>query len=182
MLKERLVKMLAEKSGYDVATPHSAIRLQRDIELATGERLSVNTIKRITGVLDYDGQLRESTMDIVAQYLDFRSAKELEANLANASSDFRLPFHGIDLTSLQTDTRVEIEWSPGRKIRLRHLSHGHYIVEDSFNSKIKNGDILTLRIAGEGLPLIASEVEREGESLGPYTAAPDMGVTVVKIL
>lgn len=177
-----LVKMLADKAGYDVTTPHGADRLQKDIELASGERLSVNTIKRLTGVIGYEGGLRESTLDIVALYLGYNSARELNIFLSGASSDFRLPSNCMDLASLPADTLMEIEWLPDRKIRLRHLSGGRYLVEESLNSKIKDGDFLSLRIAGEGLPLLASDVERDGKSLGPYTAAPESGVTTVKIL
>lgn len=180
--KNVLVGMLARKAGYDVTTPHGSDRLQRDIEIATGERLSVNTIKRISGVIGYEGGLRESTLDIVGLYLGFKSGRELKSCIERASSDFRLPPNGIDLATLPPDARIEIEWLPDRKVRLRHRSEGTYIVEEARNSKIKDGDLLSLRIAAEGMPLIAAEVVRDGKSLGPYTAAPESGVSAVKIL
>ncbi|MCH5214139.1 MAG: hypothetical protein J1E97_03025 [Muribaculaceae bacterium] len=180
--KLKLTALLTEKSGYEVNHPHAAKRLQSDIESATGERLSVNTIKRITGVLDYDGQLRGSTLEIVARYLGYQSFRELEAYLDGASSDFLLPPNGIDLAALQSGTRIEISWAPDREIRLRHLSQGRYAVEEAVNSKIKRGDIMTLGVAGVGLPLIATDIERAGSSLGPFTAAQESGVTAVRIL
>lgn len=182
MDRVRLIKMLTEKSGYDVTTPHSAALLQRDMEIATGERLSVNTIKRLAGVIEYSGGIRESTLEIVALYLGFKSVKELKNSLAETTSDFNLPSNGVNLAALPSDTLVEIEWLPDRKVRLRHLSMGRYLVEESLNSKLKSGDILTLGIAGEGMPFMAAGVERDGESLGPYTAAPESGVTAVSIL
>lgn len=182
MGKSRLVEMLTEKCGYDVATPYSALRLQSDIESATGERLSVNTLKRLTGVLEYQGQLRESTLDIVARFLGYRSFGELKTYMESATSDFRLPSKGIDTVGLPIGTRMEIRWSPDREIRIRHLSEGRYAVEEALNSKIKSGDIMTLGVVGEGMPLIATDIEREGMNLGSFTAAPESGVTVVKIL
>ena len=173
--------MLAERAGYDVATPHGAERLQKEIEGLTGERLSVNTVKRIVGILPYAGMPRASTLDIVASYLGFKDAKTLEAFIARGVSDFALPPRYIDLTALQPDATVGVEWSPGRRITLRHLSDGRYILSESVNSKLREGDIINVGIVAEGLPLMVREVIREGVSLGPYTAALEGGLTKVEI-
>ena len=181
MDKNILVKMLSRRAGYDVATPHGADRLQKEIEAFTGDRLSVNTLKRLVGIMPYEGEQRPSTLDIVARYLGFRDAKELQAFADGKVSDFALPSDYIDLPTLEGDVTVVLEWSPGRRISMRRLPDGRYILTEAFNSKLRAGDILDIGVVAEGLPLLAREVIREGVSLGPYSAATEGGLTKVEI-
>lgn len=182
MDKGMIVKMLAKKAGYDVATPHGSERVQKDIELQTGERLSVNTVKRLTGVLPYDGLLRTSTLDIIARYLGYRGTGELLADLEGKASDFSLPEHFVDLSELQPETRVVLEWSPNRRIVMRHIEGGRYLLEQSCNSKLQAGDIIAAGMVAEGMPFIVRDVMRGDASMGPYTAAPENGLTKVDIV
>lgn len=181
MDKNILVKMLCRRAGYDVATPHGAERLQSEIEQLTGDRLSVNTLKRLVGIIPYEGQQRPSTIEIVAKYLGFRNGKELQAFAEGKASDFSLPHNYIDLPALTSDVTVILEWSPGRRISMRRLPDGRYILTEAFNSKLRAGDILDIGVVAEGLPLLAREVIREGVSLGPYNAATEGGLTKVEI-
>lgn len=174
--REILTRLLAEKAGYDITTTHGAANLQKDLEIATGEKLSVNTLKRIVGILPYDGELRESTVDILADYLGYKSAKELNAIIEKGSSDFSLPDNYIDATKQREGMVFRIEWAPDRKINIRHKGEGEYTVMESVNSKLRAGDLLKLEYISEGLPFIVKEVIRDGVSLGPYTAASETGV------
>ena len=173
--------MLSRRAGYDVATPHGAEQLQKEMEALTGDRLSVNTLKRLVGILPYEGDQRASTLDIVAKYLGFRDAKELQAFVDGKVSDFTMPPNYIDLPALNPDVTVVMEWAPGRRITMRRLSDGRYILTEAINSKLREGDILDIGVAAEGLPLMAREVMRNGVSLGPYIAAREGGVTKVEI-
>lgn len=68
-LSREAIKLLSEKSGRDVTTPVGADYLRNDIEATTGEPLSLNTVKRLTGLLPYDSEPRQSTLDILAGYI-----------------------------------------------------------------------------------------------------------------
>lgn len=46
--------LLSRKAGVDVATPAGSDVLRHDIESATGQLLSLNTVKRLTGVIPYN--------------------------------------------------------------------------------------------------------------------------------
>lgn len=173
--------MLSRRAGYDVATPHGAEQLQKEIEAITGDRLSVNTLKRLFGILPYEGEQRASTVDIVAKYLGFRDAKELQSFVEGKVSDFTLPPNYFDLPALKSEVTVIMEWSPGRRITMRRLPDGRYTLTKAVNSKLREGDILDIGVVAEGLPLVAKEVIRKGERLGPYIAAREGGVTKVEI-
>lgn len=176
-----LIRWLSAKAGYDVTTPHGAERLQKDIQKLTGELLSVNTIKRLTGVIAYDSTPRLSTLEILARYLGFPTLEALRSASGGKISGFNLPENFTDVSALAPGTVIKMEWAPDRRIVTRHLAGDYYQVEESVNSKLHKGDILCLRYVAEGYPLIVREVRRGGKSIGAYTAASDGGLTKVEI-
>lgn len=180
MIKD-IVKMLARRAGFDVSTPHGADRLQKEIEKQTGERLSINTVKRLTGVLRYEGSVRASTLEIIALYLGYPGVKELMGAIEGSVSGFHLPPIYTDLSKLAPGTEVEMEWPPDRLVALKHIAEGKYRVMKSLNSKLREEDILTVGLAAEGIPLLVKEVTRGSSCLGPYTAASDSGLTKLRI-
>ena len=174
--------MLAQKAGYDVSTPHGAERLQKDIETATGERLSVNTVKRLAGVIPYAHEPRLSTLEIIVRYLGYPSLRALKEAAEGNTSGFSLPGNFIDAAALPLHARLKLAWAPGRQLTLRHCGEGQYEVEEARKSKIQTSDHLRLGYIAEGYPLIVKAVERGGENLGEYTAAPEGGLSKVEII
>lgn len=177
-----LKELLAERAGFDVSTPHGAEKLQKDILADTGEQLSVNTVKRLVGVISYEGLPRLSTLEIISRYLRMPDLKTLLAVLHGHSSDFNIPDNFIAAFDLPEGQRILLEWVPERKVILRHTAGGEFIVEESVNSKLKNGDTVTLGYVAQGSPLLIRNVVRGGESLGEYSAATETGLTKAALL
>lgn len=176
-----LTLMLETKAGYDVRTPAGAERLCNDILAATGQRLGVNTVKRIVGILEYEGTHRPEILDIIALYLDYPSWRLLEADLGDRISEFSGD-GVIDAETLPPSAKMEIGWDPGRRIIIRHVEGRLFKVEESVNSKLQTGDSLLLSQIATGFPLYVSDVVREGKSLGNYTAATINGIKSIDIL
>ncbi len=174
--------MLNEKAGCDVTTPAGASRLNLDIQSVTGEKLALNTIKRLTGVIPNDFSAREATLDIFARYLGFSSWERLLWTVNNKTSDFDRESPLIDATDLPKDVEIELCWEPNREIIIRHLGEGRFQITKAKNSKLIAGDILILSQFAEGFPFFVREVIRDGENLGCYTAAPTMGLSKLTIL
>ncbi|MDE5807494.1 MAG: hypothetical protein K2H76_05205, partial [Muribaculaceae bacterium] len=78
--------LLSKQANCDVTTPHGANILRNDIEARTGENLSINTIKRIVGVIKSDSSPRLSTRDILARYLGFENWKHLQSKVQRPPS------------------------------------------------------------------------------------------------
>ena len=70
LTRECIIK-LSDKVREDVSTPAGATMLQLDIESTTGERLGLNTVKRLVGVLSSDTKPRISTIKIISDYLGY---------------------------------------------------------------------------------------------------------------
>ncbi len=176
-LSPSVINQLSKRAGCDVTSTAGAAALRHDIESVTGERLSVNTIKRLTGVLPYDNTPRVSTLDIVARYLGYESWRSLKAGQIAVDSDFSNKKLFTDMASLPEGQQVKITWEPGRVLALTHRGAGLYTVARSVNGKLRAGDLVQLSMLRVGFPFIAADVERGGLSLGEYTAAPDTGIT-----
>lgn len=179
-IKAIIIELLAGKAGRDVRTASGSEWLCHDIVSVTGQNLSANTVKRFTGVIG-GGELSPSvpTKDIIAQYLGFEDYRALERHILSGTSQFGEAEGLVDVGSLSAGTRLVVRWSPDREIRLRRLESGDCLVEAAANSKLRAGDRLTIAQVMTGYPLIVKEVVRNGESLGPYSASPEYGVTYV---
>lgn len=184
-MKKVINEMLSKRAGVDVSTPAGSEWLRNDIESATDERLSVNTVKRITGVLGdgnyIDEHARRSTLDVLARYLGFTDWPDLKSGLCERSSFFQRPPGTVEMATLPVDAIVTLRWDPDRCVRLRHFGEELYVVESSENSKLMKDDILIISDVRKGHYLIVRDVIRGGESLGCYTAAMVRGLTSIEI-
>lgn len=177
-----LIAMLRNKTGCNLSSPSEAEFLRNDIEAVTGERLGINTVKRIVGILDYEGQHRDYVLDIIARYLNYSSWSLLERDLNNKISEFGTSSSILDLNLLPQNQKIEIKWDPDRKIILEKSNSSHFTVIESNNSKLIEGDILKVTQIAAGFPFYVSDVLRKGESIGKYTAALEDGLKSIKLL
>ena len=185
-MKEAIIDLLTKKAGRDVTTASGSAWLLQDIIVVTGEYLSLNTVKRLTGVLSTGPDssqlhLRDTTLNIIARYLGFKDYNDLQCYLADGTSQFRKADGLIYVEELPVGATIVVSWSPDRELVLRRLDSGEMLVETASNSKLEVNDRLQIAQIMSGHPLIVREVIRNGQSLGPYTAAPDYGVTFVGI-
>lgn len=176
-----MLELLSAKADCDVTNPRGAQKLRDEIECRTGERLSLNTVKRITGVIDYAFTPREATLNILADYLGFASWKSLSEYCSEGLSGFTLKSDFINLTTLTPGAKVAFGWEPDRKIILRIKEKGQVEVEKSINGKLREGDILDVSTICPGFPFTVRAVYRDGANLGSYVAAKETGIENVKI-
>lgn len=181
-LHPAIIKMLVQKTGCDVSTLQGANFLMYDIAAKTGENISINTIKRLVGLIDYNKSHREYILHIIASYLGFSSYEMLLQTVEDKISNFNIPENFIDLTILPPGAKLELRWSPDRIINIRHLANGIYEVDRSVNSKLKEKDQLQMTYIANSFPLYIKNVVRDGESLGNYSAAMEKGLTEIKTI
>jgi hypothetical protein len=72
--------------------------------------------------------------------------------------------------------RLVITYAPNRILTIEHLDGNHFQVIASENSKLREGDLLTLSHIVRYYPLLVSEVIRDGKSLGAFTAGKAQGI------
>ncbi|MDE7441796.1 MAG: hypothetical protein K2M69_06505 [Muribaculaceae bacterium] len=179
-LHHLILYLLSKKANCDISTPHGANILRNDIEARTGEKLSINTIKRLVGVIRSDASPRMSTLDIIAKYLDYIDGKHLVyVHSRRITSRFLKEKPYIDLRDEPVGMEIDLRWSINHRMRIKHLGEGKYVVRASHNTKLQAGDILSMTLLARHYPLAISEVIRGEENLGNYIAGMDDGIEMI---
>ena len=182
-LNKHLLEELSAKIGQDVTTPTGASVLQLDIESVTGETLSLNTVRRLVGVIPSEKLTpRRTTLNIIANYIGYPDWEMLEEDTNVNGSGFSENKPFIEMSDLEEDTVVEICWKPNRRLVIRHDGNGQYEVEKSENCKLIPGDLLSLSQLAIGFPFVADKVFRDERPLGCYQAAHGAGIIRFNIL
>lgn len=168
---------LSEKVGKELRTPADAHFLTLDIEARTGQHIGVNTMKRLLGMLTDGRNPRTSTLDILAQYLDFPNWEVMSKLLKDDNSNFDEKFtNPIVVEDLVEGTLVELSYAPDRYVLMRFLHDEWFEVVESRNSKLQRGDIIAVTQIFEGFPLMASKVMRDGKLMGSFMAGKLGGI------
>lgn len=180
-MDDYVINLLTAKIGTDVKTPRGASMLRNAIETEVGEHLALNTVKRLLGILPYDYSPRTDTLAIIAKYLGFGSWQLLQDYVNDKISQFGDTDPFLELGKLPADALIEVTWEPDRIILLRHIQNDKFLVEKAENSKLQQGDILSLSSLSIGFPFMAKSVVRNRENLGSYTAAKELGVKELRL-
>lgn len=150
--------------------------------------LSETTMKRMLGLVGIESKERHrtphpSTMELLAKWLGYSSYQALLKDIGEEkiSSEFAT-MDCIDVTLLEEGRRIRLSYNPSREIIMTYLGNYEFKVEDSKNSKLKEGDRLMVTHLIKGQELIALEVIRADEKLGPFRGGKDGGLTSLKIL
>ena len=168
--------LLKQKSGRDFRLSGDCEYLALDIESVTGEHIGVNTLKRLLGFIDDEREPRPSTLDIIARYLDFENWEVLSIYDDRSNSSFESSNEEIRVTDLSVGQDILISYLPDRQVEIQYLGLNRFRVLNSINSKLRAGDEITLTHIVQGYPLLVSEVIRDGESLGSFTAGKAQGI------
>lgn len=175
-LSPYIKQLLKEKSGHEIRLSRDCELLALDIESVTSEHIGVNTIKRLLGFIADERTTRTSTLDVIAHYLGFANWEDLrlaDENYSNSAFDDRDEFLA---GSLEIGQKVIISYPPNRTIIIENLGDNHFRVIESENSKLLKGDLLTLTHIIRHYPLLVSEVIRDDQNLGPFTAGKTQGI------
>lgn len=183
MLNEKLREMIETRHGRKLNYSQECEALSESIFQATGERLSMATLKRLFGFVGLQVTPRRSTMDIIAQYVGYPNYQILAKEIGDDTdiSDFT-PVDEVVSAETDEGTQVQISYEPGRVLVLTYIGNGYYIVNESQKSKLLKGDkikVSHLRLGGE---LVVQEVIRDGKNLGSYTGAKQGGLTSIEII
>ncbi len=176
-LSPKIKDLLSEQCGSGLAAPNDCTVLALDIESKTGEHIGVNTIKRLLGFIDDEREPRVSTLNIIARYLGHDNWETLKLiDNAAGNSDFNESQDELNAARLEPGSMIEISYQPDRRLVIKSLGSNEFTVVESLNSKLLVGDLLRLEHIVKGYPLLVSEVIRDGDSLGTFTAGKLQGI------
>lgn len=174
-----IIGLLKEKFGNDIRVSRDCELLTLDIESVTGEHLGVNTMKRLLGFIDDERNTRQSTLDVISRYLgypDWDTLRLKDESSSNSVFDDRDEYLACNFEKGQG---LVVTYPPNREITMEYVGENHFSVIESKNSKLLKGDLLTLTHIVRGYPLLVSEVIRDGENMGSYTAGKAQGINFI---
>lgn len=182
--ENEILKRLREKSGIDMTKSVDFDVLAQAIKDKTKESLGVNTLKRLFGYKTDKVVPRLSTLDIIAQYLDYSDYESLIKELGeDADISLFTPIDCIEVADLVKGSQVRIAYAPNRIFFLTYLGDLKFIINEVEGSKnLMKGDVLTVSQLAVGHRLVVANVNRDGQDLGSYEAAKYQGIKSVEVL
>lgn len=152
----------------------------------SGPIVSTSTIKRLLGFAGTPETAptpRANTLDIIAKWLEYDSYKTLLASIgvSNESSEFT-SMQSIEVSSLDEGCQIQVRYEPARVIVMTYLGDSQFVINESKNSKLMQGDRLRITHIVLGQEMLVRDVVRDGCSLGGYRAGKDGGLTSIEVI
>lgn len=134
-------QLLQDELGRELRHPSDAEHLVLDIESKTKAHIGVNTIKRLLGFINDQRTPRASTLDIIARYLH----KERWSDLEPVGSDVACTEEiSPKERTMTVGTRLDVTIGNNHLLILRYVGNCQFVVEQSNNSSILAGTIITV--------------------------------------
>lgn len=178
-----LCERVAERFGYSPVTTEDFADLSDSIMQVTKERLSVSTLKRVFGRVNFSQAHRRTTLTIMCRYIGFSGWTELSdvlRNSMNCESDFK-PINAISLDNIEPGSELKIKWLPDRHIIVRNLGDKQFEVLEACNTKLNTGDIIEIALLAPNEPMFISKIIRNDKYFTGYLAGQLHGVTVESV-
>ena len=135
ILEQYIQKLVREKSGLSLTIAYQFDLLSTNIFEATGEMLSVNTLKRLFGFLP-EVNASKTTLNILAQYLGYKDWEQMIAVTSGENSELNDNGRTFFLKDLPEGTILEVSYEPQRKLKLQILSDTRCLVLESAGGKL----------------------------------------------
>ncbi|MDL2213105.1 hypothetical protein LJC21_02790 [Bacteroides sp. OttesenSCG-928-E20] len=182
MLSPVIKKLLEEKLGKEIRYSSDIEHLSFDIEKYTSQRISVNTLKRLFGLVQGVKEPRLFTLDVIARYLNFKNWDDITDSLSNHGNSSFSSIEEIIIEDLQRGDKIVFGYTPDRLVTLEFVEDKTFTVVESFNSKLLLNDTLIINHFVLNYPLLVNRVIRDGVNLGKFTAGKVSGITSLKII
>ena len=159
---EALKQAIEDRFGQSVCSPTDFSRLSDALLAALGESLSVSTLKRVWGYVAGYASVRTSTLNTLSRYVGCRDWQEFCDTLTEHDSSSFPDGDMVAMSTLAVGDRVEVAWSPGRRIVARYMGQGRMCVVENLRSKLVVGTTFSCAGMVNGERLMLTQVELPG--------------------
>ena len=177
-LKKRIEQQLKRK----VKTPNDFIFLSGAIWERTRQTMSPTTLKRLWGYIEGADETRNSTLEILSQFLGFSNWDEFLAEIHKDKGSDPVTSPHIKSETLQVGDRVFVSWKPDRRCTFRYLGNMKFIVEKAENSKLKKGNTFFASLFILGEPLYLSDLVQGNDAPVAFVVGNKDGLCELKVL
>ncbi len=179
---QHLKQIVSQQIGRTLESPADFEYLSEQIQKKTGEYLSPTTLKRVFGHIPYDGQLRPTTLSILARYVGYNGWQDY-LDKQHVESGF-VATKRISSRELLKGQKISLAWNPDRECLIEYLGEDRFVVLHAKNCKLQVGDQFTTTQFILAQPLTATNVVSVREPLqqDTYIAGAKTGLTKIELL
>jgi hypothetical protein len=179
---QQLKNIVIRQLGRTLESPADFEYLSEQIQKKTGEYLSPTTLKRVFGHIPYDGQLRPTTLSILARYVGYNGWQDY-LDKRHVESGF-VATKRLSSRELLKGQKISLAWNPDRECLIEYLGEERFVVLHGKNCKLQIGDQFTTTQFILAQPLTATNVVSVREQLqqDTYIAGAKTGLTKIELL
>lgn len=135
---ENLRQALKDKSGLSMEMIKDCATLK--IMISKNNRIiSTQTIERLFGKREHNGEFRKSTLSILSQYIGFKDWDDFCNNYGKKESEF-IAEEIILSKNLSKGDLILFEWNPDRKYVAEYLGENLFVIKHKLNGDNLNVD------------------------------------------
>lgn len=152
--------------------------LSKQIEGYVGERISVSTLKRLWGYVNANSEVSNYTLNVLSRMVGYADWEDFcqNRNKDNEESSHKIIFRKLFTSALTRGDKLSIVWKPERRITIQFEGQDQFIVKESVNSKLKEGDIFHCIQFVETQPLFIFGLYRKGMPPCDYICGRQGGI------
>lgn len=181
MVMNRYIQnLIRQKAGLKLNMSSQFEQLSDSILEVTGQKLGVNTLKRLFGKLA-DVKTSETTLNIMAEYLGYNDWEALEKISEDGNSSINHQGGTVHPKELNEGQPLTLTYEPHRELKLTIRNDKRCLVVSTTGGKLRKGDILDIAEIIIGFPLYVQMVERDGVCLGSYKGGIEGGVIKIEL-
>lgn len=176
-----LLSIVEKKYKKNLQTTTDFEEFSYHLKAKLGEHISTSTLKRLWGYVNDQHAPRQSTLDILSRYISHNNFNEF-CHWLKSSDTYNSSFFSakqILTKDLMPGEEIEIGWSPNRYLRLQYTGNGLFLITQSLQSKLQEGDIFEVSAFLLGQPLSLPYIIRNGERTSPFIAGRNGGLTLI---
>ena len=180
---DTLRRLICEAAGCEAGSPADLYTLKLFIESRTRETVGLTTVKRFWQYGGLSSQPRQSTLNVMARAIGYRSYDDFCEHYGDCSpsSDIVLG-KGVKVTELKFGERLMLRWNPGREVVVEYLGNSTFRVLSSEGSKLHADDTFQAAFFALGHAAMLANVIH-GNSCWPlYEIGQQGGLTLVSRL
>jgi hypothetical protein len=140
--------------------------------------ISPSTLRRLLGFVKNTFQPREYSLDILAEYVGYKSWAQLLKSLEHDEGETAKAIEKLTPRQVKTGQTVQVSFEPGRQVSIKREGTT-YRVTTSNEKKLLHGDEVEFRIIELHYPLTFARVVRGGKDIGRVQVATFSGVTSI---
>ena len=179
-LYEVLRKAVAMVCGYTPHTIHDFRDLSAKVENSINRKVSDTTLRRFWGYQETYKHINPSryTLDVLAIYAGFKSWDDFcECQNSPLNSNSVIIYNDyIHASDVEIGSVIRLTWKPDRQMYVRYLGDNMWIVDKSVNSKLTEGYIFSCASFIKNLPLVLTDVTKEGCKPTIYRCGTEGGI------